>query len=59
MAKRGFAVEIRGTREIVTFDSKANAKTYAVTMTAWSGGQYRITPVVVADDVQLATFDVA
>lgn len=44
--KRVYQVEIRGRRDIATFDSMADAKAYAISMTAWSGGQYRITPTV-------------
>ena len=43
-----YIVEIRGQREIVAFDTKADAETYAITMTAWTGGQYRITRKAVA-----------
>lgn len=43
-----YIVEIRGQREIVQFDTKADAEAYAITMTAWTGGQYRITRKAVA-----------
>lgn len=43
MSTMKYAVEIRGQREIVFFDTKADAEAYAITMTAWRGGQYRIT----------------
>lgn len=38
-----YQVEIRGQREVVLFDTKADAECYAISMTAWTGGQYRIT----------------
>ena len=40
--KRVFIVEIRGQRETYSFSSLSEAKAYAITATAWSGGQYRI-----------------
>lgn len=41
--KRVFIVEIRGQRDTYAFDTMADAKAYAITATAWTGGQYRIT----------------
>jgi hypothetical protein len=41
--KRVFVVEIRGQRETYEFDTRADAEAYAITATAWVGGQYRIT----------------
>jgi hypothetical protein len=38
-----YIVEIRGQRDKYAFTTMADAKAYAITMTAWSGGQYRIT----------------
>ena len=43
-----YIVEIRGQRELVAFHTKAEAEAYAVSMTAWVGGQYRITRKSVA-----------
>lgn len=43
-----YVVEIRGQRETVAFDTKDDATAYAVSMTAWTGGQYRITRKAVA-----------
>ena len=50
MAKKIFQVEIRGKKEIAYFATKEEAETYAITMTAWSGGQYRIKAIFVAEE---------
>lgn len=42
LMKRVFIVEIRGQRDTYAFDTMADAKAYAITATAWTGGQYRI-----------------
>ena len=42
-----YKVEIKGKRATYNFPTKEEAEAYAVTMTAWSGGQYRITPIIV------------
>lgn len=50
-----YMVEIRGRKSAEYFDSKTDAKDYAITATAWTGGQYRITEVYVnepASEVQ-------
>ena len=44
-----YKVEIKGKRATYTFPTKEEAEAYAVTMTAWSGGQYRITPIIVGE----------
>jgi hypothetical protein len=49
MAHWEYVVEIRGRRDVASFDTKAMAEAYAVSMTAWSGGQYRITEALVGD----------
>lgn len=41
--KRVFVVEIRGQRGFYQFDTMEEAKAWAITATAWQGGQYRIT----------------
>ena len=50
--KQVFVVEIRGRRDKYEFDTKADAEAYAITATAWTGGQYRITKAIVATPVQ-------
>jgi predicted butyrate kinase (DUF1464 family) len=47
--KQEFKVEIRGQKQAYYFTTKEEAEAYAITMTAWSGGQYRITPVIVEE----------
>lgn len=46
-----FRVEIRGQREMADFSTLAEAKDYAVTMTVWNGGAYRIHRIKVARTV--------
>lgn len=43
-----YKVEIKGKRATYAFPTKEEAEAYAISMTAWSGGQYRITPIIVA-----------
>ena len=50
--KKVFTVEVRGQQAVYTFDTKAEAKDYAITATAWSGGQYRITTTIVATEAK-------
>jgi len=50
--KRVFIVEIRGQRDKYAFDTKADAEAYAITATAWTGGQYRITRSIIAEEAQ-------
>jgi hypothetical protein len=45
--KRVFKVEIRGQRDYYEFNTMAEAKAWAITATAWTGGQYRITTTIV------------
>jgi len=37
-----YEVEIKGQKQKYQFASKSEAEDYAVTSTAWAGGQYRI-----------------
>jgi predicted butyrate kinase (DUF1464 family) len=48
--KQEFKVEIRGQKQVYYFETKEEATAYAITATAWTGGQYRITPVIVATE---------
>lgn len=50
MAKKIFKVEIRGKKEVAYFATKEEAESYAITMTAWVAGQYRITQVWVKEE---------
>jgi len=50
MAKKIFQVEIKGKKEIAYFATKQEAETYAITMTAWAGGKYRIQAIFVAEE---------
>lgn len=52
MAKQVYKVEIKGQKAIYYFPTKSEAEAYAITMTAWSGGKYRITAVIVGEPVQ-------
>lgn len=48
--KKVFLVEVKGQKQTYTFDKLADAKAYAITATAWSGGKYRITPIIVKEE---------
>lgn len=50
MAKKIYEVEIKGKKEKAYFETKEQAETYAITMTAWSGGKYRIQGIFVAEE---------
>lgn len=45
--RKVFKVEVKGVKGFYTFDTKQQAEDYAITATAWSNGQYRITPIFV------------
>lgn len=47
--KQVFKVEIRGQRGYYEFATLTEAKAWAITATAWSGGQYRITRAFVKE----------
>lgn len=49
-----YMVEIRGRKSAEYFTNKDDAMAYAITGTAWTGGQYRITPVFVNEPVEEA-----
>lgn len=48
--KKVYKVEIRGQRQPFVVETMAEAKAVAISMTAWSGGAYRITPIYVAEE---------
>ena len=50
MAKKIYEVEIKGKKEKAYFATKEQAETYAITMTAWVGGKYRIQAIFVAEE---------
>lgn len=50
MAKKIFQVEIKGKKEFAYFATKEEAESYAITMTAWSGGKYRIAQIWVKEE---------
>lgn len=45
--KKVFRVEIRGQQGYYEFATIGEAKAWAITATAWSGGQYRISTAIV------------
>jgi hypothetical protein len=49
--KKQFKVEVKGKRAVYYFENKEEAEAYAITATVWSGGKYRITEVIVAEEV--------
>jgi hypothetical protein len=49
--KKQFKVEVKGKRAVYYFETKEEAEAYAITATVWSGGKYRITEVIVAEEV--------
>ena len=51
MAKKVYEVEIKGQKQKYQFASIAEAKAYAITATAWVGGQYRIQAIFVQEEV--------
>lgn len=51
MAKKVYEVEIKGKKEKAYFATKQEAEDYAITMTAWSGGKYRIQAIFVNEQV--------
>jgi hypothetical protein len=52
MAKKVYEVEIRGQKEKYYFATKSEAEAYAITATAWVGGQYRIQGIFVQEEVK-------
>jgi len=50
--RNAYQVEIKGKKELQVFNNKQDAEAYAITMTAWSGGKYRITEIIVADEIE-------
>lgn len=48
--KKAFKVEVKGKRAVYFFETKEEAEAYAITATAWVGGKYRITEVIVATE---------
>jgi len=50
MAKKAFKVEIKGKRSVYYFETQEEAEAYAITATAWVGGKYRITEVIVGTE---------
>jgi len=51
MAKKVYEVEIKGQKEKYHFATKSEAEAYAITATAWVGGQYRIQAIFVQEEV--------
>ena len=51
MAKKVYEVEIKGQKQKYQFASIAEAKAYAITATAWVGGQYRIQAIFIREEV--------
>jgi hypothetical protein len=49
--KKQLKVEVKGKRAVYYFETKEEAEAYAITATVWSGGKYRITEVIVAEEV--------
>jgi hypothetical protein len=47
-----FEVEIKGQKQKYQFASKSEAEAYAVTSTAWVGGQYRIQAMFINEGVK-------
>jgi len=47
-----YEVEIKGQKQKYQFASKSEAEDYAVTSTAWAGGQYRIQAIFIQDVVK-------
>ena len=52
MAKKVYEVEIKGQKEKYYFATKGEAEAYAITATAWVGGQYRIQAIFVQEEVK-------
>jgi hypothetical protein len=50
MAKKVYEVEVRGQKEKYQFASIGEAKAYAITATAWVGGQYRIQAIFIKEE---------
>ena len=48
--KKVFKVEVKGQKQVYYFENKEEAEAYAITATAWVGGKYRITQVIVATE---------
>jgi hypothetical protein len=51
MAKKVYEVEIRGQKQKYVFESIGEAKAYAISATAWVGGQYRIQAIFIKEEV--------
>jgi len=49
--KKVYEVEVRGQKEKYCFATKGEAEAYAITATAWVGGQYRIQAIFVQEEV--------
>lgn len=49
MAKKVYEVEIKGQKQKYQFSTIAEAKAYAITATAWVGGQYRIQAIFIQE----------
>lgn len=49
MAKKIYEVEIKGKKEKAYFETKEQAETYAITMTAWVSGKYIIKAIYVGE----------
>jgi len=50
--KKVYEVEVRGQKEKYHFATKGEAEAYAITATAWVGGQYRITRIFINEPVE-------
>jgi hypothetical protein len=51
MAQKIYEVEIKGQKQKYQFATIGEAKAYAITATAWVGGQYRIQAIIVQEEV--------
>ena len=51
MAKKVYEVEVKGQKQKYQFPTIGEAKAYAITATAWVGGQYRIQGIFINEEV--------
>lgn len=54
MAKKVYEVEIKGQKQKYYFENVGEAKAYAISATAWVGGQYRIQAIFVNEGVEVS-----
>jgi hypothetical protein len=51
MAKKVYEVEVKGQKQKYYFENVGEAKAYAISATAWVGGQYRIQAIFINEEV--------